>query len=118
MAQNVVKEPEQELDLTNETFNDGKEFKKEENIADKIDKWVEIIFPRYNFGKSSNNFDEDTISYEESQDRLIAIVLFITMISCLITIVQIIQILTPIKSPIIIEPKMPMPFCKFQISFQ
>ena len=94
----------------------SKNLVKEVNNFDRIEKWVDIIFPKFNLGKSSNYNDEDNISYEESQDRLIAIVIFITMIPCVIAMVQINLISTPIKSPRLIEPYLsPNAFCKFQI---
>ena len=107
----VDKELKEESDLTTETLEERRfRLNLEEDVKnlDRIEKWVVNIFPKLNF-KSSNRNDEDNISYEESQDRLIAIGIFITMIPCLITIIQISQVLSATKSPRIIEPKIPYP---------
>ena len=109
-VQNADGEIEKELDLITETLDE-----KDLNNFDRLENWVVKVFPKLKFTYSNHN-DEHNISYEKSQDRLLAMGIFITMIPCLIIIIQITKILVAIKSPRIVEPKIPLAspdlFCK------
>ena len=109
-VQNADGEIEKEFDVITETLDE-----KDVNNFDRLENWVVKVFPKLKFTYSNHN-DEYNISYEESQDRLLAMGIFITMIPCLIIIIQITKIFIATKSPRIVEPKIPLAspdlFCK------
>ena len=84
--------------------NDLEKFKN----LDKLEEMVVKIFPKLKeLYESSNHSDEDNISLEESELRLIIIWFFLTTILCLVPLGQLLQILTRLKNPNIVEPMLP-----------
>ena len=85
---------------------------------DIFEKWMVKIFPplKLNFLKLSNYSEDENISNEDTYERLIIILIFITMVLCFITFGQLIRIFGVLsRCPIVVQPFIPKinnPFCK------
>ena len=84
---------------------------------DIFEKWMVKIFPplKLNLLKLSNYSEDENISNEAIYERLIIILIFITMVLCFITFVQLIWISVLSRGPIVVQPFIPRinnPFCK------
>ena len=81
---------------------------KEVQPLDRIENWMIKIFPKSNVLKGSELNDQDNISYDASESRIINIGLTIAMVVSLVIFGQIIQIHVMTKNQqIIVEPKLP-----------
>ena len=93
-----------------------KEAKTVQNI-DRVENWVLSIFPKSKISKKSELNDQDNITNEAIDTRIIIFGLTIAMIISLVIFGQIIQIYLIIgNSPIMVEPKFPEminAFCKY-----
>ena len=102
-------------------FDDNKSVQTQRNdnlILNIFEKWMVKIFPplKLNFLKLSNYSEDENISNEDTYERLIIILIFITMVLCFITFGQLIRIFGVLsRGPIVVQPFIPKinnPFCK------
>ena len=98
------------------TFTFLKETKAVQHI-DRVENWLLKIFPKSKISKASELNDQDNITNEAIDSRIIIFGLTIAMIISLVIFGQIIQIYLIIGNlPIMVEPKLPEiinAFCKY-----